>query len=126
MAGQDYRDVNSDPNVNWLGPLVREHRKRLGATQAEVAQAMGYKNISSSSDIEKGNGSPQLPTLIKLIKALGPEFVEDLADNFYRLSLEPIIDRRDAKMAEARELQAQVSRPRRPTNTNLESIADAG
>jgi transcriptional regulator with XRE-family HTH domain len=56
--------------VDVLGQRLRERRRELGLTLAEVAAAAEI-SVGHSSAIEKGNTLPSLPVLARLAHALG-------------------------------------------------------
>ena len=53
-----------------LGRRIREQRERLGVTQAQFAERL---NLSCNyyARLERGDASPRLDTLIKIINSLG-------------------------------------------------------
>lgn len=54
---------------NLLGRRLRERRRELGLTLADVAAAAGI-SVGHSSSIEKGSSLPSLPVLARLAHAL--------------------------------------------------------
>lgn len=61
-----------------FGEFVREHRRRLGLTQRQVAQALGLRSIAYWSDVEAGNRRPArelLPALARVLQ-LAPADLE--------------------------------------------------
>jgi len=59
-----------------LGGRVRAERKRLGLTQAELAERMGTTQPTVAR-LEAGGVSPSLDTLHRAAEALGLELVVD-------------------------------------------------
>lgn len=53
-----------------FGPLVRERRKAIGLTQADVAKRIGLSR-PSVANIEGGHQNPTLGVILMFMKALG-------------------------------------------------------
>lgn len=60
-------------NVNNFPKNLKQIREFLGYSQAEVAELAGL-TCGSLSMLESGKRTPSLPTLVKLLKALGVKF----------------------------------------------------
>ncbi|HUY72143.1 MAG TPA: XRE family transcriptional regulator [Gaiellaceae bacterium] len=63
--------------LNLLGRRLRERRRELGLTLAEVAAAAGI-SVGHSSSIEKGTTLPSLPVLARVAHALDLTLAEVL------------------------------------------------
>lgn len=63
-----------------LGNLIRERRKELNLTQAELAELVGYGEDQSIGAIERGRYSPQKRFACKLAQTLSIDW-----DEFSRL-----------------------------------------
>lgn len=59
-----------------VGTEIRNRRRTLGLTQADIAEATGLSQQAISS-IEKGRSLPGLDTAVRIARALGVT-VEDL------------------------------------------------
>jgi y4mF family transcriptional regulator len=53
-----------------ISKIIRERRRELGVSQADLARLSGL-SLHSLSDIETGKGNPTLQTLLKLLNVLG-------------------------------------------------------
>ena len=51
------------PTLTWNPESIRALRKRLGYTQDEFAEALGYSRKQSVSDLENGKMEPSGPAL---------------------------------------------------------------
>ena len=58
--------------MKWTGERIRELRERLGLTQTELAERLGYSRYSSVSDLERGEQIPSRPVQ-KLLDVLEKE-----------------------------------------------------
>ena len=54
-----------------MGDLVREHRLKMGLSQAQLAEQLGYDTLQFVSNVERGTAKLPLSTLGKLIELLG-------------------------------------------------------
>jgi transcriptional regulator with XRE-family HTH domain len=57
--------------MQTFGEFVREHRRRLGLTQRQIAQALGLRSIAYWSDVEANNRRPSrelLPALARVLQ----------------------------------------------------------
>lgn len=52
--------------------VMKEHRKKLGITQQDLAE-MAEVGISTIKQIESGKGNPSLGTVEKIMEVLGME-----------------------------------------------------
>jgi len=66
--------------INVLGRRLRERRRELGLTLADVAAAADI-SVGHSSAIEKGTTLPSLPVLARLAHALGLTLAEVLRES---------------------------------------------
>jgi len=53
-----------------ISKIIRERRRELGVSQADLARLSGL-SLHGLSDIETGKGNPTLQTLLKLLNVLG-------------------------------------------------------
>lgn len=53
-----------------IGKRIRDRRKRLGVSQQTLSQLAGV-GINTLLAIERGEGNPQLSTLLSILDALG-------------------------------------------------------
>lgn len=60
-----------------LGALLREHRKQMGKTQADIAADLGYRNVNFVSMMEGGRSNIPLNRISEVVAAYGlePEFI---------------------------------------------------
>ena len=56
-----------------IGKLVRERRKQLGVNQQTLSELAGV-GINTLLAIERGEGNPQLSTLLAVLDTLGLQF----------------------------------------------------
>ncbi len=61
---------DSYPLSSQFGKLVREHRKRVGMTQSDLAFAVGV-NRRVIGRLERGVGTVRLETALRAVRALG-------------------------------------------------------
>jgi transcriptional regulator with XRE-family HTH domain len=76
MTTAERAEESVDP-LNLLGRRLRERRRELGLTLAEVAAAAGI-SVGHSSSIEKGTTLPSLPVLARVAHALDLTLAEVL------------------------------------------------
>jgi transcriptional regulator with XRE-family HTH domain len=76
MTTAERTQATVDP-LNLLGRRLREQRRELGLTLAEVAAAAGI-SVGHSSSIEKGTTLPSLPVLARVAHALDLTLAEVL------------------------------------------------
>lgn len=132
MAGTRKHPI--DPDLLWIGPLILKCRTELGLSQIDLARRVDHHVPRGGAkqywSIESSKTLPSWATIVSLCRALGPPFVEMLADELYRVSLEPLAEERDQKFAEAQEIHNRLIKPRRPTNTEpvagTERVSDVG
>lgn len=55
-------------DLQQLGEFLRKHREKMGLTQGEVAEKIGYSSPQFISNIERGVSVTPLHTLAALIK----------------------------------------------------------
>ena len=61
---------------------LRDFRKRKGISQSELAKTVGISQ-STISEIEAGKHKPTRWTIAKLVKAIGPNGLEELSDDTF-------------------------------------------
>ena len=76
MTTAERTHESADP-LNLLGRRLRERRRELGLTLADVAAAAGI-SVGHSSSIEKGTTLPSLPVLARVAHALDLTLAEVL------------------------------------------------
>ena len=59
-------------NQKEIGTIIKECRKHLGVNQQTLADLAGV-GINTLVAIERGEGNPQLTTLLTILEALGLE-----------------------------------------------------
>ena len=59
-------------NQKEIGIIIKERRKHLGVNQQTLADLAGV-GINTLVAIERGEGNPQLNTLLTILEALGLE-----------------------------------------------------
>ena len=57
-------------NQKEIGTVIKERRKHLGVTQQTLADLAGV-GINTLVAIERGEGNPQLSTLLTILNTLG-------------------------------------------------------
>jgi y4mF family transcriptional regulator len=57
-------------NQKEIGTIIRERRKHLGINQQTLADLAGV-GINTLVAIERGEGNPQLTTLLTILETLG-------------------------------------------------------
>jgi y4mF family transcriptional regulator len=57
-----------------IGTIIREHRKKSGLTQSELAKMAGVGK-TAVFDVERGKQTVQLNTLLKIIRVLNIKIV---------------------------------------------------
>ena len=57
-------------NQKEIGTVIKERRKHLGVTQQTLADLAGV-GINTLVTIERGEGNPQLSTLLTILNTLG-------------------------------------------------------
>jgi len=57
-------------NQKEIGTVIKERRKHLGVTQQTLADLAGV-GINTLVAIERGEGNPQLTTLLTILNTLG-------------------------------------------------------
>lgn len=57
-------------NQKEIGTIIKERRKHLGVTQQTLADLAGV-GINTLVAIERGEGNPQLTTLLTILNTLG-------------------------------------------------------
>jgi y4mF family transcriptional regulator len=60
--------MNAD--FSQISKTLRERRRELGVTQADLARLSGL-SLHGLSDIETGKGNPTMETLLKVLQVLG-------------------------------------------------------
>ena len=58
--------------IKWTGDRIRDLRQRLGLTQQEMAERLGYARYHSVSNLERGETEPTGPVQ-KLLDILEEE-----------------------------------------------------
>jgi len=61
-------------SVADVGRVIRDRRRALGMTQSAIASITGVPQPNIST-IERGRGSPELETCLRLLSALGVDVV---------------------------------------------------
>lgn len=59
-------------NQKEIGRIIKERRKHLGVNQQTLADLAGV-GINTLVAIERGDGNPQLSTLLTILETLGME-----------------------------------------------------
>lgn len=59
-------------NQKEIGTIIKERRKHLGVNQQTLADLAGV-GINTLVAIERGEGNPQLATLLNILETLGLE-----------------------------------------------------
>ena len=59
-------------NQKGIGAIIKERRKHLGVNQQTLADLAGV-GINTLVAIERGEGNPQLNTLLTILETLGLE-----------------------------------------------------
>ena len=59
-------------NQREIGTIIKERRKHLGVNQQTLADLAGV-GINTLVAIERGEGNPQLATLLTILETLGLE-----------------------------------------------------
>lgn len=65
-----------------IGYIIKSYRKRKGMTQTELAEAVGYKDKTSISKIEKGVATITLEQSKKIAEVLGFKPILFVCDSF--------------------------------------------
>ena len=65
-----------------IGYIIRTYRKRKGMTQTELAEAVGYKDKTSISKIEKGVATITLEQSKRIAEVLGFNPILFICDSF--------------------------------------------
>lgn len=87
-----------------LGQRIRAARKRLGITQADLAQRVGFSAHQIVSQIEKGRRDVRAWELAKIAKVLRVEFSSLLSETGF--TPEPMVLWRERPRGEAEEIEA--------------------
>ena len=70
FAPKSQYNVKIGVNQKEIGTVIKERRKHLGVTQQTLADLAGV-GINTLVAIERGEGNPQLSTLLTILNTLG-------------------------------------------------------
>lgn len=74
---------------------VRKHRERLGLSLNDLGRLIGYQDGGGISSVEKGTADPTLSKFLKMCEVLGPDFVDDVYDEMFKIAKEGLAHKRD-------------------------------
>ena len=66
----NYRNNESDMDTKKIGMIIKERRKQLGVNQQTLSDLAGV-GLNTLVAIERGEGNPQLSTLLTILDTLG-------------------------------------------------------
>ena len=69
-ATLSFGSIRSKPMLKEIGETIRERRKMLGVNQQTLADLAGVA-VNTVVAIERGEGNPQLATLLTILDTLG-------------------------------------------------------
>lgn len=104
-------------DFNDLGNKLHKLRKRLGMTQADVAEAAGLSD-RTYADIERGSVNMRVETLLKICSALHTTPDELFTSQKEEMQVDQVINRLNSCTAREKETAINL------LNTYLDSLKD--